>query len=63
MDFEFHYTEELETFREEVRTFIEENAYEEPCVPTDPVLLTSEMFIRGQELERKLGEKGWYQHQ
>jgi alkylation response protein AidB-like acyl-CoA dehydrogenase len=60
MDFEFHFSKELEDFREEVRTFIEENAYKEPCVPTDPVLLTSEQFMRGCELERKLGEKGWY---
>ena len=26
MDFEFHFTEELEEFRREVRAFIEENA-------------------------------------
>jgi alkylation response protein AidB-like acyl-CoA dehydrogenase len=60
MDFETHYTKEREEFREEVRTFIEENAYKEPTVPADPALLTSEMFLRGKELERKLGEKGWY---
>ena len=26
MDFDFHYTEELEQFRKEVRVFIKENA-------------------------------------
>ncbi|MDP3880474.1 MAG: acyl-CoA dehydrogenase family protein [Dehalococcoidales bacterium] len=60
MDFEYHFSEELEAFRSEVRAFIEEHAYKEPIVPPDPVQLSPEMFVRGKELSRKMGERGWY---
>lgn len=60
MDFEFHYTKEQDRFREEVRTFIDENAFKEPEVPADPLKITPELYKKGRELERKLGAKGWY---
>ena len=60
MDFEFHYTEEQEEFRKEVRAFIEENAYKEPLVPNDPLKVTVEQWNDGRALQRKLGAKGWY---
>ena len=60
MDFEFHYTKEQERCREEVRAFIEENAFKEPVVTADPLKLTPELYKEGRELERKLGAKGWY---
>ena len=46
MDFEFHYTEEQEEFRKEVRAFIEENAYKEPLTTIDPSKVTPEMWNR-----------------
>ena len=60
MDFEFPTTKELEQFREEVRTFIEENAYKDPIVPPDPQRMSIEMFEYGRELQRKMGAKGWF---
>ena len=60
MDFEFHYTEEQEEFRKEVRAFIEENAYKEPLETTDPTKVTPEMWYRGWEIKRKLAARGWY---
>jgi hypothetical protein len=66
MDFEFHYTKELEEFRDEVRTFIEENALKEPMPPTGGVgeegagETSPELYEMGRELRRKLGAKGWY---
>ena len=60
MDFDFHFTEELEEFRKEVRSFIEKNALKEPVVPADNMFMTPEMHKKSRELERKLGEKGWF---
>ena len=60
MDFEFTFGKELEGFRQEVREFIEKNAYKDPIVPPDPCQLSVEMFRHGQELQRKMGEKGWF---
>ena len=60
MDFEFHFTRELEQFRKEVRSFIEENALSKPLVPVDNMKMTVELHQKGRELQRKLGAKGWY---
>ena len=60
MDFEFHYTKELEEFRKEVCAFIEENALKESIVVADQIMSSPEMFNKGRELQRKLGAKGWF---
>lgn len=60
MDFEFHFTEELEAFRQEVQAFIEENALKKPLTHPQRTLLSPEMFKKGRELQQKLGKKGWF---
>lgn len=65
MDFELHYTKEMEEFRKEVRAFIEENALKEPMPPgggggEGASEMTPELYKKGRELRRKLGEKGWF---
>ena len=60
MDFEFHFTKELEEFRKEVRAFIEENALKEPLAHRELMLPSSEMYKKGREMQRKLGAKGWF---
>jgi alkylation response protein AidB-like acyl-CoA dehydrogenase len=60
MDFEFTFGKELEEFRKEVQEFIKEHAYKDPIVPPDPCRLSVEMFRRGQELNRLMGQRGWF---
>ena len=60
MDFEFHFSPELENFRQEVRAFIEEHALKEPLTHSQRTLLTPELFKKGRDLQRALGEKGWF---
>jgi alkylation response protein AidB-like acyl-CoA dehydrogenase len=60
MDFEFHFSAELEAFRQEVRAFIEELALPEPLPHAARTLLTPELFKKGREMQRRLGEKGWF---
>jgi alkylation response protein AidB-like acyl-CoA dehydrogenase len=60
MDFEFHFSPELEAFREEVRAFIEENALKEPLTHAARTLLSPELYEKSREEQRKLGEKGWF---
>ncbi len=60
MDFGFVSTKELEEFREEVRTFIEEHAEKTSVVPPDPNKRDLEMWNKGRENEKLLGAKGWF---
>ena len=60
MDFEFHFSDELEAFRKEVREFIEENALKEPVSHPARTLLTPELYEKGREMQRKLGARGWF---
>jgi len=60
MDFEFHFSAELETFRQEVRAFIEENALKEPLKHAARIMLSPELYEKSREMQRKLGEKGWF---
>jgi len=59
MDFALPYTDEQENFRQEVRTWLEENIPEDMKEPTDARDLTKEQYLfwRGKHLE--LAEKGW----
>lgn len=60
MDFEFHFSKEQEAFRQQVRTFIEETALKEPLPHAARTLLTPELYMKGREMQRKLGAKGWF---
>ncbi|MBI4296217.1 MAG: acyl-CoA dehydrogenase family protein [Chloroflexi bacterium] len=60
MDFEFHFTEEMERFRGEVRTFIEENALKVRLTHGQMTMPTPELYLKGREMQRKLGAKGWF---
>ncbi len=60
MDFEFHFTPELEEFRQEVRAFIAENALKQPLTHSARTILSPEMYQIGRLLQRKLGTKGWF---
>ena len=59
MDFTLHYTPEQETFRGEVRTWIEENLPKVPARP-DMNLLTDEELAKGRAFRHELGKRGWY---
>jgi len=60
MDFDFHFTEEDEKFRKEVRTWLEENVPADLEYPMDPLDFTDEIITMRDDLKRKLGAKGWY---
>jgi len=59
MDFALPYTEEQESFRREVKTWLESNIPEDMREPIDARELTKEQFLfwRGKHVE--LAEKGW----
>ena len=59
MNFEPQYTPELEEFRREVRTWLDENLPSGLFEPADPADLTYEQYQIRRELGRKLGEKRW----
>ena len=59
MDFEYHYTAEQERFREEIRTWFEENIPPDIKQPIDPEELTDELSQFARQLRHKLGDKGW----
>ena len=59
MDFDYHYTEEQETFRREARAWLEENVPDEMAEPVDRNDLTDEQYAFARDLDRRLAEKGW----
>lgn len=60
MDFEFHFSEELEQFRREVRAFLEEIALKEKLTHAERTMPTPELYNKGREIQKKLGTKGWF---
>ncbi len=60
MDFEFHFTDELELFRREVWAFINENALPEPLPHRLLTIPLPEVYRKGREVQRRLGVKGWF---
>jgi alkylation response protein AidB-like acyl-CoA dehydrogenase len=60
MEFEFHFTPELEAFRREVQGFIAENCLPTALTHSQKTLLSPEMYLKGRELQRKLGKRGWF---
>ena len=59
MDFSLPYTPEQETFRKEVRAWLDENTPEEMKLPIDPNDTTQEMRTFWAEKHLELGRKGW----
>jgi alkylation response protein AidB-like acyl-CoA dehydrogenase len=59
MDFVYHYTEDQELFRQEVRAWLEGNISSEMREPVDPADPSEEMFQYWRQKNRELGAKGW----
>ena len=59
MDFELTFTAEQESFRAEVRSWLEEHAPKDLEHPADPGQLTLDGYRKQRQLGRALGEKGW----
>ncbi|MDP6454253.1 MAG: acyl-CoA dehydrogenase family protein [SAR202 cluster bacterium] len=59
MDFKNRYTKEQEEFRQEVRSWLEENVPADLKRPLEVSHLDTETYKQIQELRRKLGRKGW----
>ena len=59
MDFALPYTQEQEKFRQEVRSWLEENVPEEMKEPIDARDLTKEQYLFWREKHRELADKGW----
>ena len=59
MDFSLPYTEEQEQFRQEIRTWLEQNIPEEMKNPVDERDLTEEMYWWWREKHKELAAKGW----
>ena len=59
MKFEQVYTPEQEQFRQEVRTWLEENVPADMAAPVDMENLTDELYTFARQLHVKLVEKGW----
>ena len=61
MDFTVQYTKEQQTFREEVRSWLEENAKypsELGDIPLEEGNMSWEMFQWARDFQRKMGAKG-----
>ena len=59
MDFAVQYTKEQEQFRQEVRTWLEENIPENMKKPHDMLEFTEEQFLFWREKHKEMGKKGW----
>ena len=59
MDFEYHYTEEQERFRQEVRAWLDANLPQDMERPGEPRGLDRAAWEQRKYFRRKLGEKGW----
>lgn len=59
MDFKYHYTQEQQEFRQEVRTWLEENIPEDMKAPVDRLDLTEEHYRFWRQMHPQLADKGW----
>jgi len=59
MDFASPYSEEQQRFRQEVRTWLEENIPENMIHPVDPRDFTEEMYIFWRGKHQEMAAKGW----
>ncbi len=60
MDFEFKYTPEMEEFRKEVRSWLDENLTPDVGAPVHALDVTYEQFKSNMAFRGRLGQKGWY---
>ena len=59
MDFAYTYTKEQEEFRQEVRTWLEENIPEKMKAPVDRLDLSEEHYTFWRAMHKVIAEKGW----
>ena len=59
MDFEIHYTDQQQRFREALRAWLDDNVPKDLDIPPDGRPLDKETQQRVRDFRRKLGEKGW----
>ena len=59
MDFAYTYTEDQEEFRQEVRSWLEENIPAEMRAPVDRMELSQAQYDYWREMHKVLAEKGW----
>jgi len=59
MDFSTPYTEEQQTFRGEVQTWIQANVPDDMREPIDPKDFTKEQYLFWREKHKELATKGW----
>ena len=59
MDFAYTYTKEQEEFRQEVRTWLEDNIPEDMKAPVDRLDLSDEHYTFWRAKHKVLAEKGW----
>jgi hypothetical protein len=59
MNFAYAYSDELATFRQEVRTWLQANIPEKMKAPIDPRDFTEEQYWFWRGINKKLGAKGW----
>ena len=59
MDFAYTYTEDQEEFRQEVRSWLEENIPAEMRAPVDRMELSQTQYDYWREMHKVLAEKGW----
>ena len=58
MDFDYQYSEEQETFRVEVRAWLEENVPDDMAEPVDRNDLTDEQYAFARDLDSAFGGEG-----
>ena len=59
MDFQYHYTDEQESFRKEVREWLAKSIPDNMKSPVDPLALSEEQYHFWRDMHQQLSAKGW----
>ena len=59
MDFAYTYTEDQEEFRQEVRSWLEENIPDDMRAPVDRMELSDKQYWFWRDMHKVIAEKGW----
>ena len=59
MDFEYHYSDEQQRFRDEVRSWLDANVPPGHEMPVDPEDLDEETYRFFRSVHQELGARGW----